>query len=91
MVKAEGAVLVAGSVLPVRTMLMADVASAVCSRGLPAPGTAVQSLCHRCGDSRRIDRHRSARSTSSGVVRITGIALGWMAPTSAFGSVVRNA
>ena len=30
-------------------------------------------------------------STSSGVVRITGIALGWMAPTSAFGSVVRNA
>jgi hypothetical protein len=28
-------------------------------------------------------------STSSGVVRITGIALGWMAPTSAFGSVVR--
>ena len=30
-------------------------------------------------------------STSFGVVRITGIALGWMAPTSAFGSVVRNA
>ena len=30
-------------------------------------------------------------STSSGVVRITGIALGWMAPTTAFGSVVRNA
>jgi hypothetical protein len=30
-------------------------------------------------------------STSSGVVRITGIALGWIAPTSAFGSVVRNA
>ena len=30
-------------------------------------------------------------STSSGVVRITGIAFGWMAPTSAFGSVVRNA
>jgi hypothetical protein len=30
-------------------------------------------------------------STSSDVVRITGIALGWMAPTSAFGSVVRNA
>ena len=29
-------------------------------------------------------------STSSGV-RITGIALGWMAPTSAFGSVVRKA
>ena len=26
-----------------------------------------------------------------GVVRITGIALGWMAPTSVFGSVVRNA
>jgi len=30
-------------------------------------------------------------STSSGVVRITGVAFGWMAPTSAFGSVVRNA
>jgi hypothetical protein len=30
-------------------------------------------------------------STSSGVVRITGIAFGWIAPTSAFGSVVRNA
>src|SRR6202044_2233162 len=30
-------------------------------------------------------------STSSGVVRITGIAFGWMVPTSAFGSVVRNA
>src|SRR5207302_4767373 len=30
-------------------------------------------------------------STSSGVVRITGIAFGWTAPTSAFGSVVRNA
>jgi hypothetical protein len=30
-------------------------------------------------------------STSSGVVRITGIALRWMTPTSAFGSVVRNA
>src|ERR1700692_612300 len=30
-------------------------------------------------------------STSSGVVRITGIAFGWMEPTSAFGSVVRNA
>ena len=30
-------------------------------------------------------------STSSGVVRITGIAFGWMAPISAFGSVVRNA
>src|ERR1700682_993832 len=30
-------------------------------------------------------------STSSGIVRITGIAFGWMAPTSAFGSVVRNA
>src|SRR5258705_11244250 len=30
-------------------------------------------------------------STSAGVVRITGIAFGWMAPTSAFGSVVRNA
>jgi len=30
-------------------------------------------------------------STSSGFVRITGIALGWMVPTSAFGSVVRNA
>jgi hypothetical protein len=30
-------------------------------------------------------------STSSGVVRITGIAFGWMASTSAFGSVVRNA
>ena len=30
-------------------------------------------------------------STSSGVVRITGIALGWIVPTSAFGSVVRNA
>src|SRR3954470_19770507 len=29
--------------------------------------------------------------TSSGVVRITGIAFGWMAPTSAFGSVVRKA
>jgi hypothetical protein len=30
-------------------------------------------------------------STSSGVVRITGIAFGWTAPTSAFGSVVWNA
>src|SRR5207237_8646676 len=30
-------------------------------------------------------------STSSDVVRITGIALGWMAPTSALGSVVRKA
>jgi hypothetical protein len=30
-------------------------------------------------------------STSSGVVRMTGIAFGWTAPTSAFGSVVRNA
>src|SRR5205814_3830965 len=30
-------------------------------------------------------------STSSGVVRITGIAFGWMAPTSTLGSVVRNA
>lgn len=30
-------------------------------------------------------------STSSGVVRITGITFEWMAPTSAFGSVVRNA
>ena len=29
-------------------------------------------------------------STSAGVVRITGIALGWIAPTSEFGSVVRN-
>jgi hypothetical protein len=38
MVKAEGAVFVAGSVLPDRTMLMADVGSVVCSRGLPASG-----------------------------------------------------
>jgi hypothetical protein len=30
-------------------------------------------------------------STSADVVRITGIAFGWMAPTSEFGSVVRNA
>ena len=30
-------------------------------------------------------------STSSDVVRITGIALGWMVPTSALGSVVRKA
>jgi len=30
-------------------------------------------------------------STSFGVVKITGIAFGCMAPTSAFGSVVRNA
>lgn len=30
-------------------------------------------------------------SNSSGAVRITGMAFGWMAPTSAFGSVVRNA
>lgn len=30
-------------------------------------------------------------STSSGVVRITGIAFGWIGPTSEFGSVVRNA
>src|SRR6185437_4015572 len=30
-------------------------------------------------------------STSSGVVKITGIAFGWMAPTSTLGSVVRNA
>ncbi|MGY4499396.1 hypothetical protein ACVWYH_003327 [Bradyrhizobium sp. GM24.11] len=30
-------------------------------------------------------------STSSGVVRITGIPFGWMAPTSALGSVVRKA
>ncbi|MET4476688.1 hypothetical protein ABIB66_001204 [Bradyrhizobium sp. F1.13.3] len=30
-------------------------------------------------------------STSPGVVRITGIALGCTAPTSAFGSVVRKA
>jgi hypothetical protein len=30
-------------------------------------------------------------STSSAVVRITGIAFGWTAPTSALGSVVRNA
>ena len=30
-------------------------------------------------------------STSCGVVRITGIAFGWMAPTSAFASVVRKA
>ncbi|TWB03592.1 hypothetical protein FBZ96_10263 [Bradyrhizobium stylosanthis] len=30
-------------------------------------------------------------STSSGVVRIAGIAFGWMAPTSAFGSVVKKA
>jgi hypothetical protein len=30
-------------------------------------------------------------SISSGVVRMTGIAFGWMAATSAFGSVVRNA
>src|ERR1700704_5158905 len=30
-------------------------------------------------------------STSSGVVRITGIASGWMAPTSAFGSLLRSA
>src|SRR3984885_3166170 len=30
-------------------------------------------------------------STSSGVVRMTGIAFGWIAPTSAFGSVVKNA
>jgi hypothetical protein len=29
-------------------------------------------------------------STSSGVVRITGIAFGWIAPTSAFGSVVSS-
>ena len=28
-------------------------------------------------------------STSAGVVRITGIAFGWMAPTSAFGRIVR--
>src|SRR3984957_4571063 len=30
-------------------------------------------------------------SPSAGVVRITGIAFGWMVPTSAFGSVVRKA
>src|SRR6202041_268249 len=30
-------------------------------------------------------------SSSSGVVRTTGIAFGWMRATSAFGSVVRNA
>jgi hypothetical protein len=30
-------------------------------------------------------------STSAGVVRITGITFGWMAPTSAFGSIVRKA
>ena len=30
-------------------------------------------------------------STSSRVVSTTGIAFGWIAPTSAFGSVVRNA
>jgi hypothetical protein len=30
-------------------------------------------------------------STSARVVRIAGIAFGWIAPTSAFGSVVRNA
>src|SRR5690242_5924615 len=30
-------------------------------------------------------------STSSDVVRIKGIAFGWMAPTSALGAVVRNA
>jgi hypothetical protein len=30
-------------------------------------------------------------SISSGVVKITGIAFGWMTSTSAFGSVVRNA
>ena len=29
-------------------------------------------------------------STSSGVVRTTGISFGWMAPTSAFGSVVND-
>src|ERR1700694_2629301 len=34
MVKAEGAVFVAGSVFPDRTMLMADVGSVVCSRGI---------------------------------------------------------
>jgi hypothetical protein len=33
----------------------------------------------------------SKTSRSSSVVRITGMAFGWMAPTSAFGSVVRNA
>ena len=30
-------------------------------------------------------------SISAGVRRITGIALGWIAPTSAFGLIVRNA
>jgi len=29
-------------------------------------------------------------STSSGVVRMTGMAFGWMAFTSTFGAVVRN-
>src|SRR3979490_1273883 len=38
MVKADGAVFVAGSVLPDKTILMADVASAVCSSGLRASG-----------------------------------------------------
>jgi hypothetical protein len=33
--------------------------------------------------------HQTSRSSS--VIRMTGMALGWMAPTSAFGSVVRNA
>lgn len=34
---------------------------------------------------------RPAPSTSSGVRRVTGIAFGWMAPTSLFGSQVRKA
>ena len=66
-------------------------------------GTAVSSLTPRAticsapsGSGRCSFRASSGGaviqvSTSSGVVRITGIALGWTVPTSAFGSVVRNA
>jgi hypothetical protein len=64
------------------------------------PATAVPVFLEAAGDNperavrkRRWSVNASSRgaviqvSTSSGVVRITGIALGWMAPTSAFGSV----
>src|ERR1700722_19624415 len=51
----------------------------------------VPSGSDRCNFKASSDDAVIQVSTSPGVVRITGIAFGWMVPTSAFGSVVRKA
>src|SRR5258708_570108 len=65
--------------------------SAVSSLTPRATIRSVPSVSGRCSFRASSDEAVIQASTSSGVVRITGIAFGWMAPTSAFGSVVRNA